>query len=140
VSHEESVTSGKVSPFPGAHFRYPGAMTSRAELPIPDYDHLPEGSLVHRIRTLDADALRTLLEYERSHAHRLQALQAMEHRLAALRDGAEPSGGDPAAAQPEHAPPAAASGPGDPDATPDNNQPLRHGVAGQTPNRELRSR
>jgi hypothetical protein len=57
-----------------------------------------------------------------------------------LRDGAEPSGGDPAGPQPEHAPPAAGAGPGDPDATPDNNQPLRHGVAGQTPSRDLRAR
>jgi hypothetical protein len=64
----------------------------------------------------------------------------MEHRLGALRDGAAPSGGDPAGPQPEHAPPAAGAGPGDPDATPDNNQPLRHGVAGQTPNRDLRAR
>jgi hypothetical protein len=115
-------------------------MSERQDLPIPDYDHLPEGSLRHRIRTLDADGLQVLVDHERGHANRLQVVQAMEHRLDELRAGAEPSGGDPAAAQPEHAPPAASPGPGEADATPDNNQPLRHGVAGQTPNRPLRAR
>jgi hypothetical protein len=115
-------------------------MTSRDDLPLPDYDHLPGGSLVHRIRTLDADALRVLVEYERAHADRPAAVQVMERRLAELSGGAEPSSGDPAATQPEHAPPADAQGPGNPAATLDNNQPLRHGVAGQTPNREVRAR
>ena len=115
-------------------------MTSRAELPIPDYDHLPEGSLSHRIRTLDAKALQALIEYERAHAHRVQVVQAMEHRLGELRDGAEPSGGDPAAAQPEQAPLAVDPGPIAPGGQTDNNQPLRHGVAGQTPNRDIRAR
>ena len=115
-------------------------MTTRSDLPIPDYDHLPEGSLLHRIRTLDADALDALLGYERAHAHRVGIVQAMEHRLGELRAGAQPSGGDPDGAQPEHAPPAAGDGPGNPSTSPDNNQPLRHGVAGQTPNRDVRAR
>jgi len=115
-------------------------MTSRADLPVPDYDHLPAGSLVPRIRPLDAGALQVLLDHERAHARRLQVVQAMQHRLTALRAGAEPSGGDPAGPQPEHAPPADAAGPGNPATTPDNNQPLRHGVAGQTPNRDVRAR
>jgi hypothetical protein len=115
-------------------------VTSRAELPIPDYDHLPEGSLSHRIRTVDAKALQALIEYERAHAHRVQVVHAMEHRLGELRDGAEPSGGDPAAAQPEQAPPAADRGPVVQSGQTDNNQPLRHGVAGQTPNRDIRAR
>jgi hypothetical protein len=115
-------------------------MTQRAELPIPDYDHLPEGSLLHRIRALDAVALEALVAYERAHADRPQVVQVMEHRLAELRAGAEPSGGDPMAVQPEHAPPAADPGPGNPGVAPDNNQPLRHGVAGQTPNRQVRAR
>src|ERR671926_374832 len=98
--------------------------TSRDDLPLPDYDHLPAGSLVHRIRTLDADALRVLVEYERAHADRPAVVQAMEYRLAELRDGVEPSGGDPAAPQPEHARHADAQGPGNPATSPDNNQPL----------------
>ncbi|WP_369133094.1 hypothetical protein [Modestobacter sp. I12A-02662] len=83
-------------------------MTERTDLPLPDYDHLPVGSLLTRIRTLDADQLQQVLGYEQSHANRVQVVQAMNHRLGALQSGAQPSGGDPAAAQPEHA--AAASG------------------------------
>ena len=67
------------------------------DLPLSDYDHLPTGSLISRIRTLDAAGLETVLEYERAHANRLQVVTVMENRLAALRDGAQPSGGDPAA-------------------------------------------
>ena len=83
---------------------------AHATLPLPDYDHLPLGSLQHRIRSLDADALATLLAYEATHANRLPVLETMRARLAALDDGAEPSGGSPLAATPEAAP-AAAAGP-----------------------------
>jgi hypothetical protein len=72
-------------------------MTHHDELPLPDYDHLPVEGLTSRIRTLDAHGLQTVLEYERAHANRLQVVTAMENRLAALREGAQPSGGDPAA-------------------------------------------
>jgi len=82
-------------------------MSERTDLPLPDYDHLPVGSLISRIRTLDADGLQTLLGYEKAHANRIQVVQAMSRRLADLQAGAQPSGGDPAAAQPEHAPAAA---------------------------------
>jgi len=78
-------------------------MSERTDLPLPDYDHLPVGSLTSRIRTLDVDDLQTLLTYEKAHANRIQVVQAMSHRLGELRSGAQPSGGDPAAAQPEHA-------------------------------------
>jgi hypothetical protein len=79
------------------------------DLPLPDYDHLPVGSLTSRIRTLDAEALNTLLSYERAHANRAPVVTVMESRLASLREGAQPSGGDPAAPAPE-APPAPAAG------------------------------
>jgi hypothetical protein len=79
-------------------------MTERDDLPLKDYDHLPVGSLISRIRTLDAEDLRTLLEFERSHANRMQVVSAMQHRLSGLADGAQPSGGDPSAATPEAAP------------------------------------
>jgi hypothetical protein len=79
-------------------------MTERDSLPLPDYDHLPVGSLISRVRTLDADGLQTLLSYEQSHANRVQVVQAMNHRLGDLKAGAQPSGGSPLAAQPEHAP------------------------------------
>jgi hypothetical protein len=82
-------------------------MSERTDLPLPDYDHLPVGSLTSRIRTLDADGLQTVLAYEKSHANRVQVVSAMTHRLDDLKAGTQPSGGDPAAAQPEHAPAAA---------------------------------
>ena len=115
-------------------------MTTSADLPIPDYDHLPVGSLTHRIRTLDASGLRKVISYERAHAGRLNVLQVLEHRLDEVDSGVQPSGGDPAAAQPEHAPPPNGQGPTSRGSETDNNQPLRHGVAGQTPNRPIRAR
>ena len=80
---------------------------SDRDLPIDDYDHLPAGSLVSRIRTLDATGLQTLLDYEKGHANRIQVVSAMQTRLSSLKDGAQPSGGDPNAATPEAAPPPA---------------------------------
>lgn len=115
-------------------------MTDRSELPIPDYDQLPEGSLVHRVRTLDEGGLDTVLEYERGHANRPAVLAALTHRRDSLASGeAEPSGGDPAAPQPE-VPPVPDTGAADPVDTVGTNQPLRHGVAGQTPDRNPRAR
>ena len=72
-------------------------MTHHDQLPLPDYDHLPVDGLASRIRTLGAADLETVLEYERAHANRLQVVTIMENRLSSLRDGAQPSGGDPAA-------------------------------------------
>jgi hypothetical protein len=84
-------------------------MTERDDLPLHDYDHLPVGSLISRIRSLDAPGLQTLMEYEQGHANRVQVVSAMKSRLAGLREGAESSGGDPAAVGAD-APPAAAGG------------------------------
>ncbi len=67
----------------------------RSELPIPDYDHLPEGSLTHRIRTLDAKGLRVIIAYEREHAGRLHVLQVLEHRLDQSRRAPNPPGATP---------------------------------------------
>jgi hypothetical protein len=72
-------------------------MPERDDLPLPDYDHLPVGSLTSRIRTLGSEDLQTLLTYEQSHANRIQVVSAMQHRLSGLADGAQPSGGDPSA-------------------------------------------
>jgi hypothetical protein len=71
-------------------------MTEHDQLPLPDYDHLPVEGLSSRIRMLDAQELQTVLDYERAHADRIQVVTIMESRLSALRDGAQPSGGDPA--------------------------------------------
>ena len=71
------------------------------ELPLPDYDHLPIGSLESRIRSLDEDGLTALLHYEQAHGDRLPVVQVLRSRLEAVRGGAEPSGGSPMAATPE---------------------------------------
>jgi hypothetical protein len=73
-------------------------MTEHDMLPLPDYDHLALGSLTSRIRSLDAAGVETLLEYEKSHGNRLPVVTVLENRLTSLHEGAQPSGGDPAAA------------------------------------------
>jgi hypothetical protein len=55
-----------------------------AALPVPDYDQLSLPSLRARLRYLDAGQLRTLLEYERSHARRTDILMMFERRAAKL--------------------------------------------------------
>ncbi len=81
----------------------------RDELPMPDYDHVPVGTLTHRIRALDAPALEKVLEYERAHGDRAPVVTMLEHRLSELRGGAEPSGGDPGVPAPQQATPAGGS-------------------------------
>lgn len=71
------------------------------ELPLPDYDHLPTGSLESRIRSLDADQVAALVAYEEAHGARLPALQVLRTRLDRLREGAPLTGGDPMAVAPE---------------------------------------
>lgn len=79
----------------------------RDQLPLPDYDHLPVGSLEGRVRSLDSEQLADLLAYEEAHGNRLPVVQVLRTRLDAVRDGAPRSDGDPLAATPEvqHAPP-----------------------------------
>ncbi|MGW0521693.1 hypothetical protein [Crossiella sp. NPDC003009] len=85
-------------------------MSEHAELPLPDYDHLPQGSLNHRIRALDRPQLATLREYETAHANRPAVLAVFDARLAELDAGARPSGGDQRR-QPEQAPPPSGGSP-----------------------------
>jgi hypothetical protein len=73
-------------------------MTDHDALPLPDYDHLPLGGLTSRVRSLDAGGVQTLLEYEKAHGNRLPVITVLENRLTSLQEGAQPSGGDPAAA------------------------------------------
>ena len=70
-------------------------MTEPTTLPLADYDHLALGDLVHRIRSLDASQLETLLAHERDHGNRLPVVQALQARLDQVRSGADLSGGDP---------------------------------------------
>lgn len=62
------------------------------ELPLPDYDHLPLGTLPSRISGLDEQGVAALLEYETQHGNRLPVVQVLQERLDALRQGATPSG------------------------------------------------
>lgn len=65
---------------------------SRDQLPLPDYDHIPQGTLPTRITGLTEDQVGQLLAYEREHGDRLPVVQVLEQRIEALRSGAEPSG------------------------------------------------
>jgi hypothetical protein len=62
---------------------------ARGELPLPDYDHIPLGTLPSRITSLDEGGLEALLAYEREHGNRLPVTQVLEQRLQAVRGGAE---------------------------------------------------
>lgn len=115
-------------------------MTERADLPLPDYDHLTTGDLASRVRALPADGIRELIAHEEAHAARLPVLEVLRTRLDDVEAGAELSGGDPAAARPEQAPPPAGGSPVSEAGAQANTQPLRHGVASQTPNRDIRGR
>jgi hypothetical protein len=81
-------------------------MPDHDTLPLPDYDHLPLGGLASRIRSLDAAGVQTLIRYEETHGNRLPVMEILRNRLTGLREGAQPSSGDPAAAaadDPTHA-------------------------------------
>lgn len=81
------------------------------DLPLPGYDDLPVGSLEARVRTLDADGIRRLVEYEKGHADRPAVLQVLGRRAAELQAGAQPTGGSPLSFQPETGGGAAATSP-----------------------------
>src|SRR4051794_15401232 len=111
-------------------------MTHPDQPPLPRYDHPPVEGLTSRIRTLDAQDLQTVLEYEKAHANRLQVVTVMENRLSSLRDGAQPSGGDPAAPaadDPVHA--AAGSKVSEATSGPPNNPPSQRAPTNPTPPR-----
>lgn len=75
-------------------------MSGTDDLPLPDYDHLALPQLTARVRTLDADALEALVDYERAHGDRLPVVQVLTERLTELREGAQPTGGAPDAPVP----------------------------------------
>ncbi len=62
-------------------------------LPLPDYDNLPTGSLRHRIRSLTREEVRSLLDYEREHNNRPQVVEILNNRLAELDSGKSPTPG-----------------------------------------------
>jgi hypothetical protein len=73
----------------------------QAALPLPDYDHIPFGSLAGRVRTLDINQIEQLIGYERNHGERILVLELLEHRRDELRSGATPSADSPDAYHPE---------------------------------------
>jgi hypothetical protein len=115
---EDIVTDDSASTRPPSH----------DDVPLPDYDHLPLGTLQHRIRTLTLDELTTVMAYEEAHGHRLPVLETMRARLKELQDGAEPSGGSPQAATPEHAPPPAGGSSVTPETSGPPMNPPSHGA------------
>jgi hypothetical protein len=71
------------------------------ELPLPDYDHLPKGSLPSRIKALDRGGVEQLLSYERAHGNRLPVVLILEQRIQTLSEGAEPTSGSVTGERPE---------------------------------------
>ncbi|MBI9114295.1 hypothetical protein [Sanguibacter suaedae] len=100
----------------------------RDALPVPDYDHLPTGSLAHRIRSLDASEIGALLAYEEAHGDRLPITQVLRTRLDEVESGAELSSGDASAVAPELAPDPQGSGPVSPDTQGPVQNPPSQGV------------
>jgi len=56
-------------------------------LPLSGYDDLSIASLRARLRTLDAQQLGVLIEYEKSTARRTEVVTMFEHRIAKLSGG-----------------------------------------------------
>jgi len=98
-----------------------------SDVPVPDVDHLPVGDLVHRIRALDADEVRRLLDHETRHANRPAVVQALRTRAQELADGVEPSGGDPSAPSAAQPPPARSTPAASPATTGPPQNPPSHG-------------
>lgn len=74
-SHDDAGLQGKLEP--AAH-----ASASTDRLPVEDWAELSYADAQARLATCDADDLRTLLDYERSHGHRPQYTNLLEQRLA----------------------------------------------------------
>ena len=65
----------------------PDRSTEAAALPLANYDDLSIASLRARLRTLSADQLSTLIEYEKAHADRADVITMFERRIAKLNLG-----------------------------------------------------
>lgn len=69
------------------------ASSARDALPLPDYDHIPLGTLPTRITGLDESGLRALIDYEEAHGNRLPVKLVLQQRLEAVQGGAELAAG-----------------------------------------------
>lgn len=101
----------------------------RSELPLPDYDQLSAGTIEHRIRALEPEALERLLRYERDHADRAPVIDVITARLGQLESGGTPSPGGPDL---RSVPPAPEGGSQvTPETSPEPIHPPPHGTADQ---------
>jgi hypothetical protein len=62
----------------------PPAEPAPAAPPLPGYDDLSLPSLRARLRTLDAPAVKAMLDYEKAHARRDEVITMLERRLAKI--------------------------------------------------------
>lgn len=106
------------------------ADVSAENLPLPDYDHLPMGSLQHRIRSLTRDELAQVLDYERGHNDRPQVVELLNRRMAELEAGAEPAPGAQDEEDPVELGRSSGGSPVGPGGSPEPIHPPRHGVQG----------
>lgn len=106
------------------------SVPEHSDLPLRDYDHLPAAAVSQRIRSLTADQLGTVLDYEQAHANRPAIVQAMRSRLAELADGAAPSGGT-GQGGPDRPEPASAGSPVGPETAGPPSNPPPHGEPAQ---------
>lgn len=105
------------------------------QLPLPDYDELPINTLEHEIRALSAEDMQQLIDHEQRHGNRMPVLQLLRTRQEALANGAQPTGGEQGdelgrPGETRHGSQVS------PDSAAKPAGPLRHGVAGQTPERD----
>lgn len=110
-------------------------MSGKETLPLPDYDELPFGKLEHQIRALPIGDIHILIEHEQQHGNRTPVLEPLRTRERQVEDGAEPSDGDQWDGTGRPADTRKGS-PVSPDSAAKPTGPLRHGTAGQTPNRD----
>lgn len=110
-------------------------MSTGETLPLPDYDELPFAKLRHQIRALSEEDIQRLIAHEHDHGNRTPVLELLRTRLQQLAEGAQPSGGNQwngtgKPADTRHGSPVSG------DSTAPPSAPLRHGVAGKTPDRD----
>lgn len=96
-------------------------------LPIPNFDHLPLGSVADRIRALDENQLDQLISHEQAQGNRLPVLEVMRSRRGQLIEGATPSDGAQDDVHPETGARAHGS-PVDPSSAASSEPPNRHGL------------
>jgi hypothetical protein len=66
---------------------FPGeiGLPAKGELPIPDYEHLPQYSIESRVASLARDDVEILLRYESEHRNRTPVLRLLTERVRELR-------------------------------------------------------